>query len=100
MPLNAVWQNCLNLLWGKLDERQTKLISDLHGMYRFLATSGVEFVNLFPSDSVVWASCRYIAEEQVPSLRHTNEVFAAFVACGGRMHLYAHLEKLVERTLY
>jgi len=35
----------------------------------------------------------------VPSLRHTK-VIAAFVACGHRMHLYAHLDKLGERTLY
>ena len=90
---------CLNPLWGKLAERQnrnqTKLISDPHELYRFLATPKVEFVNLlFPSDSVVWASWRYTAEEQVPSLRHTIEVVAAYVACGGRIHLYAHLDKL------
>ena len=55
---------------------------------------------LFASDSVVWTSWRYTADEQVPTLRHTNEVIAAFVACGGRMHLYAHLDKLVERALF
>ena len=96
---------CLNSLWGKLAERQnrtqTKLISDPHELYRFLATPGVEVVNLlFASDSVVWASWRYIAEEQVPSLRHTNEVIVAYVAFGGRMHLYAHVNILGERALY
>ena len=59
---------CLNPLWGKLAERQnrnqTKLISDPHELYRFLANPGVEVVILlFASDSVVWASWRYIAED-------------------------------------
>ena len=38
--------------------------------------------------------------EQVPILRHTNEVVVAYVSCGGGMHLYAHLDKLRQRTLY
>ena len=55
---------------------------------------------MFASDRFVWASWRYTAEEQAPSLRHTNEVVAAYVACGGRMNLYAYLDKLGERALY
>jgi len=55
---------------------------------------------MFASDSVVSASWRYTAEEQAPSLRHTNEVVAAYVACGGRMHLYAYMDKFGERALY
>jgi len=83
---------CLNSLCGKLAERQkrtqTKLISDPQELYRFLATPGVKVVNLmFASDSVVWASWRYTDKEQAPSLRHTNEFVAAYVACEGRMHL-------------
>ena len=97
--------NCLNSLWGKLAERrnrtQAKLISDPQEMCRFLATLGVEVVNLmFASDSVAWASWRYTAEKQAPSLRHTNEVFAEYVLCGGLMHLYEYLDKLGERALY
>ena len=57
-------------------------------------------MNLFASHGVVCASWRYIADEQVPSLRDTNEIIAAFVACGGRMYLYAHLDKLVQRAMY
>ena len=55
---------------------------------------------MFASDSVAWASWRYTAEEQAPSLRHTNEVVAAHVECGGGMHLYAHLHKIGEQDLY
>ena len=55
---------------------------------------------MFASDSDVWASWRYTAEEQVPSLLHTNEVVAAYVAGGVRLHLQAHLDKLGERALY
>ena len=55
---------------------------------------------IFGSDSVLWASWRYNADEQAPSLRHTNEVVAAYVACGGRMQKYAYLHKLGERALF
>ena len=55
---------------------------------------------LFANDSVFWVSRRYIREEQVPSLRHTNEVVAAYVACAGRIHSYAYLHKLGQRDLY
>ena len=38
----------------------------------------VEDVNvLFASDTDVWASWIYMADEQVPYLRHTKEVIAA-----------------------
>lgn len=36
----------------------------------------------------------------MPRLRQTNEVIAAFLACGGQMNLYAHLNKHEERALY
>ena len=96
---------CLNSLWGKLtepgDRTQAKLISDPNELHRFLATPGIEVQNLlFASDSFLWASWRYAAEEQVPCLRHTNEVVGSLVACGGRMHLYAYLDRLGERALY
>jgi hypothetical protein len=98
-------KRCLNSLWGKLAERQnrtqTNLISDPHELYSFLATPGVEVMNLmFASDSFVRSSFRYTEEEQVPSLRHSNDVVAAYVACGSRMHLYAHLDKNRERAVY
>ena len=55
---------------------------------------------MFASDEVVWASWRYIAEEKVPNLRHTNEVIGAYVTAGARIHLYAYLEKLQKRAIY
>ena len=36
----------------------------------------------------------------MPSLRHTNDVVVAYVACGSRIRLYALLDKLGERALY
>ena len=38
-------------------------------------------------------------EEEVPSLRHTKEAIAAYVAFVRRVHLYAHLDTL-DRALY
>ena len=55
---------------------------------------------MFAIARIVWTSMRYTADEKAPSLHHTNEVVTAYVALGGRMHLYAHLDKLGERTLY
>ena len=92
-------------MWGKLTERnnrtKSKMISDPHELYRFLANPGIEVANLmFASDDVVWASWRFMAEEQIPSLRHTNEVIGAYVTAGARLHLYSNLDRLQERALY
>jgi len=96
---------CLNAIWGKLTERnnraKSKMISDPHELYSFLANSCIEFANLmFVSDDVVWASWRFMAEEQIPSLRHTNEVIGAYVTAGSRLHLYSYLDRLQERAQY
>ena len=40
------------------------------------------------------------AEEDVPSLRHTNEVIGAYVTAGARIHLYSYLDRLQERAIY
>ena len=65
------------------------MISDSHELYRFLATPGIEVVNLmFASDDVVWASWHLIAEEKIPNLRHTNEVIGAYITAGARLLLY------------
>ena len=51
------------------------MISDPHELYSFLAIPGIEVANLmFATDDVVWASWRFMAQEQIPSLRHKNEV--------------------------
>jgi len=73
---------CLNSMWGKLTERydrtQTTTITERRELYRFLATPDIEVTNLmFGSDDVDWLSWKHGAEEDVPSLRHTNEVIGA-----------------------
>jgi len=70
---------CLNSMWGKLKERNdrtmTKTITEHKELYGFLATLGMEVVNtVFASDVVVWLSWKRGAEEDMPNLRHTNEV--------------------------
>jgi len=53
----------------------TKMITKLKELYGLLATTGVEVMNqAFSSDDVIWMSWKYGAEEDVPNLRHTNEV--------------------------
>jgi len=74
-------------MWGKLTERNNKtksmMISVSHELNRFLATPDIEVANLmFPNDDVVWVSWRFIAEEEIPSSRKTNEVIAAYVTAG------------------
>jgi len=101
----ALAKLCLNSFWGKLCERnnrpRSKMITDPQELYRFLVTPGIEVMNLaIVSDSVCWASWRYAEEEEIPNLRHTNEVIGAYVTAGARMHLYKYLDKLRERALY
>ena len=80
-------------MWGKLTERndrtRTKIITEPHEQYRFLATPGVEVTNVaFASDGVVWLSWKLSAEERVPNLTHTNEVIGSYVTAGARICMF------------
>jgi len=90
---------------GKLTERNdrtvTKLFTDPKELYGFLSTPGIEVVKLvFTSDDVVWISWKYGAGEDVPSLRHTNEVIGAYVTTGARIHLHRYLDRLRDNAIY
>jgi hypothetical protein len=67
---------CLNSMWDKLTERKdrskTRMISDPHELYRFLATPGIEVKSLLFVSDDVWEAWRYTDEEIAPNLRHTN----------------------------
>jgi len=54
----------------------------------------------FASDDVFWMSWKYGAEEDVPSLRHTNEVMGGYVTAGARINLYRYLDGLHENAMY
>jgi len=63
--------------------------------YRFMAMMGIVLANLmFASDDVDWASCRFMAEEEIPSLRHTNKVIGAYMTAGTRLQFYTYLDML------
>ena len=99
MPLNGDLKTMFEYALAKSNAEQAYLRST-RTVY-ILSYTRVEVVNyLFVSYSVVWVLWRYTVHKQVPSLCHTNDVIATFVAWGGRMHLYAHLDKLGERHLY
>jgi hypothetical protein len=55
---------------------------------------------VFASDEVVCASWRYIADEKVTNLPHTNEVIRSYVTAGTRIHLYSYLVRLKKMALY
>ena len=58
-------------------------------------------INLvFANDEVVCVSKSFTAEERMPSIRHTNEIIAAYVTAGARIHLYQHLDRLQEKAIY
>jgi len=79
----------------------TKIITEPKELYGFLATPGIEEVNLvFTSDDVVWLSCKRGAVEDVQRLRHTNDVIGAYVTAGTRIHLYRYLDRLRENAIY
>jgi hypothetical protein len=77
------------------------MITDPQELYRFLTKPDIEVAALVvASDDVVYVSWRYIADEKVPNLRHTNEVIGSYVNVGARIHLYSYLDKLKRMTLY
>ena len=41
-----------------------------------------------------------MAEEEMSSLRYTNDVIDVYVTAGARLHLYSYLDRLQERALY
>jgi len=90
---------------GKLternDRRRTKIITEPRGLYRFLATPGLEETNLaFASDEVVLVCWKLSAEEYVHNPPHTNEVIGAYVIAGARIHMYNFLDRLQENAIY
>ena len=97
---------CLNSFWGKLTESsnrpQNKMIADPQEIFRFLATPGIDVTNpMFAGDEVVWVSWKYMEEkENMPVLRHTNEVIGAYVTTGARLKLYTYLDSLKERAIH
>jgi hypothetical protein len=111
---DAIWPNaakrgiaklCVNYMWGKLTERnnrlKTRMISKPQELYRLLTTPEIGVTTLlFCSDEFVWTSWRYTDEENVHTLRHTNDVFGSYVTGGARLRLYSYLNKLQERSLY
>jgi len=52
------------------------------------------------SDDVVWILWKYGAEQDVPSLRHTNGVIGTYVTVGARIHLYPYLDRLGKDAIY
>ena len=82
-------------LMERINRNKTKIISDHHEQYRFLATPGIEVASLtFASGDVVCDSWRLIEEEKIPNLRYTNEVIGAYVTAGARLHLYSYLGQI------
>jgi hypothetical protein len=101
----ALAKLCLNSLWGKLTERinqtQSKMISDTQELYRFLATPGLEVTSLmFARDEVVWISWRFTDEEKIPKLKRTKEVLGAYLTASARLRLNHFLEKAQENSIY
>ena len=54
----------------------------------------------FANDDVFWISWNHAAVEDVPNLRHTNEVIFAYVTAGARILLYRYLDRLGEKSIY
>jgi len=54
----------------------------------------------FASDDVICISWMYGAQEDVTSLRHTNEVIGAYVTAGARIYLYRYLDRLRKNAMY
>lgn len=48
---------------------------------------------MFAIDDVVWASWRFIAEDEIRTLRHRNEVIGAYDTDSAGLNLYAYLDR-------
>jgi len=53
----------------------------------------------FASDDVVYMSWNRGAEEDLPYLRHTNEVIGAYFTDEAMIHLYRYLDRLRENAM-
>ena len=97
---------CLDSLWGKLIESnnraQSKVFADQQELFRFIATPGIEVTSLMLSGhEVVRTTWKYVEEEQnMPFLRHTNEVIGAYVTAGAWLKLYSYPDALKESVIY
>jgi len=50
------------------------MIWDAHELYRFLVTPGIEMATLvYAGDDLVSASWRFMADEEIPNLRHKKK---------------------------
>jgi hypothetical protein len=103
---NAAKMGQANSFWGKLTESsnrpQSKMIADPQELFRFLDTPGIEVNNLlFAGDEMVWITWKYAEEEEnMPVLRHTNEVVGAYVTTWTRLKLYGYLDELNDIAIY
>jgi hypothetical protein len=78
------------------------MIADPQELFRFLAKPRIQMTNLlFAGEEVVWVTWKYAEEEEnIPVLRHTNEVISAYVTTRARLKLYKYLDLLKERAIY
>jgi len=71
------------------------MIADSQEHYRFFATAGIEVTSfLSAGDEVVWVTWYVEEKENMPVLRHTIEVFGAYVITRTRPDLYSYLDPL------
>ena len=83
---------CNNSKLGKLKDRNnrtiTKIITEPKVLRVFLATPGIEVAKFFfTRDEVIWLSSKRRADEDIPSLRHTNDAIVAYATAGAWIHL-------------
>jgi len=84
-------------MWGKLTERnnrtKSKIISDPHEIYNFLATPGIEVANLmFASDDSRLGIIAFHGGGSDPQLTSFQRIIGAYITAGARLHLYSYLD--------
>lgn len=87
-PRNEAWVNYLWYMWDKLTEgnnrTKSKIITDPH-LDMILATPAIEIVHR------TFTSWRFIEEERIHSLLHTNEAIEKYLTTGVRLNVYSYL---------
>ena len=104
--LEKASKSCLNILWGKLCQKdfpKTEILRDrqqFDEIFKKIKNEGGTIDNILPikKDTVYlkWTNKSPNAFSRSPS----NSVIGAYITAQGRLKLYEHLEKLDERVLY
>lgn len=91
-------KNCLNSLWGKFIELETRPKTDVfrepQHFLNHVFSGGVEVIEILPfGENLVWVNWKFKNTEQIDPLPHVSLAVGAFTTAYGRIRLYKEILK-------